>query len=73
MKTVDPIVYIKVGLAVFYMALLSIVALSQESILPLFFIAIIPLVLDKIDAVEYVEEIVKPENQKDDQGNSDNK
>lgn len=59
MKTLDPLVYIKVGLAAFYMGLLSIVALSLDSIIPLFFTALIPLVLREIDAVEYVEELPK--------------
>ncbi|UAB85003.1 hypothetical protein INR75_02940 [Zunongwangia sp. SCSIO 43204] len=61
MKDLNPIVWVKVGLGMFYMGLLCIVALALESEKPLYFIPFIILLVDKVDVVEYVEEIPKKE------------
>ncbi|WP_281683393.1 hypothetical protein [Zunongwangia profunda] len=56
MKPLSPLNTIKVGLAIFWMGLLAIVALKQDSVIPLFFTFLIPLVLREITAEEMPED-----------------
>ena len=61
MKDLNPIVWVKVGLTIFYLAIITIVSLSLENEQIMLLTALIPLVLQQIDVVEYVEEIPKKE------------